>query len=718
MRVRYVAVLSLLFTAAFFIEYTPLWPRVHIPYDLEYFHYPLADYAFQAIRHGRFPQWDPTIYCGLSFAGNVQAALFYPPTWLMFTAALALGHLTLSYQALEDLVLAHVWLAFLLCYVWLYRGRKLHWLASALGSGIFAFSGYMLLQLQHLGLVCGYAWMPLGFYAIDDADESGRWQPFWKLALASTMCFLAGYPTGWVVFAVCMIVYAGARKESVKYTFWTAFALAGSMLFAAVQLLPAWEATRLRVPEVRYGSVSGMRDPGFYLSYLVPNFFDFGLHVDPQTNPGKDYLYLGASAFVGIALLLYSRRYVGTSPLIAVLLACFIFLANPYGLAGKVVGGSFFLSQLFNAWYFLPGITAAIAGLAAIGLNWGLRRASRPIPTWMIVVVAGLALVWSARLAIAWAGGGHAFSTGWRSATDALIATALTGALIVVFAGASRRSSICVSLSLLLLAAAEYKTFGTSKRFNASAGRSGPNFAHAGLTGLKRLALDLTGPPPTALRHTGLATPQGFDPLLPAHYQAFIERAGHFRSDREFDLPPENESALQILGVGHFITSEEAPFYSRLVENPHFRLLQPDDSYYKIFEFLDARPSFGWEEPAADRVAEMIGWQPEWRAFRVRSHAGGGFRLAEQFHPGWSATVDGAPVTVQRCHEAFQCVALPPGEHRLEFRYREPLLIPGAIISLASILLAVAFARRVGFSACARLQPRQRTSLAKKPSAA
>jgi hypothetical protein len=703
MRLRYVAVLSLLFTAAFFIEYTPLWPRVHIPYDLEYFHYPLADYAFQAIRDGRFPQWDPTIYCGLSFAGNVQAALFYPPTWVMFTVALALGHLTLSYQALEDLVLAHVWLAFLLCYLWLYRGRRLHWLASALGSGIFAFSGYMLLQLQHLGLICGYAWMPLGFFAIDEADDSRRWQPLWKLALASAMCFLAGYPTGWVVFAVCMIVYAGARKESVKYTFWTACALAGSMLFAAVQLLPAWEATRLRVPEVRYGSVSGMRDPGFYLSYLVPNFFDFGLHVDPHTNPGKDYLYLGASAFVGIALFLGRRRYLGASPLIAVLLVSFVCLANPFGLVGRAVSIWFLLSQLFNAWYFLPGITAAIAGLAAIGLDWGLTHTHRPIPAWKTLVVTGLAFVWSVRLAIAWAGGGRGFSTGWRSGIDALIAATLIGALTVVFAAASGRLRICVSLSLLLLVAVEYKAFGTSKRFNASAGRSGASFAHEGLTGMNsatygslqrrieyRLAMDLTGPPPTTLRHTGLATPQGFDPLLPAHYQAFIERVGHFRSDREFDLPPENESALQLLGVGYFITSEQAPLYSRLLASPHFHLLQSEDSYYKVFELLDARPSFGWEEPDAGDVVEVSGWQPEWRAFRVQSRTDGAFRLTEQFHPGWSASVDGAPATVQRCHEAFQCVAVPPGEHRLEFRYREPWLIPGAIISLAAVLLAVA----------------------------
>src|SRR6266571_2361779 len=128
-RTRYVALFSFFFTAFFFIEYTPLFRRVHIPFDLEEFHYPLADYAFQALHQGRFPQWDPTIYSGLSFAGNTQAALFYPPTWLMF--AISWSRPKLSYQGLENLALAHVWLAFLSCYIWLRRQRGLHALAAA-----------------------------------------------------------------------------------------------------------------------------------------------------------------------------------------------------------------------------------------------------------------------------------------------------------------------------------------------------------------------------------------------------------------------------------------------------------------------------------------------------------------------------------------------------------------------------------------------------------
>ena len=91
---------SLAFTWLFFAEYLSPLRRVHIPYDLEGYHYPLADYAFQSLRQGHFPHWDWSTYSGMPFAGNVQAALFYPPMWLLFLANSANEHL--SYPELAD----------------------------------------------------------------------------------------------------------------------------------------------------------------------------------------------------------------------------------------------------------------------------------------------------------------------------------------------------------------------------------------------------------------------------------------------------------------------------------------------------------------------------------------------------------------------------------------------------------------------------------------
>jgi hypothetical protein len=199
-RLPIVAAVSLVFTYLFFLEYLSPIGKVHIPYDLEGYHYPLVDYAFQALKEGRFPQWDAAIYSGQTFVGNIQAALFYPPTWLLFAANW--NHRHVSYRSLEILVFAHVWLAFMLCYIWLLRGLGLSPLASALGAGVFAFSGYLLLQLQHLGQVAGYAWFPLGTWGIDQAIASRNWRKLWKLAAASALIFLAGYPPLWLVFAI------------------------------------------------------------------------------------------------------------------------------------------------------------------------------------------------------------------------------------------------------------------------------------------------------------------------------------------------------------------------------------------------------------------------------------------------------------------------------------------------------------------------------------
>src|SRR5258708_22762441 len=144
----------------------------------------------------------------------------------------------LTYRSMQELLLAHVWLAFLLCYLWL-RGKRLDQVACLLGAGVFAFSGYLCLQLQHFGLVAAYTWMPLGCIGVDQAVESGSWKPLWNLALASAFAFLGGYPPSWFVFAVRVGVYALFGKRPAWATAGVIAALILSLGLVAVQLLPA-----------------------------------------------------------------------------------------------------------------------------------------------------------------------------------------------------------------------------------------------------------------------------------------------------------------------------------------------------------------------------------------------------------------------------------------------------------------------------------------------
>src|SRR5215831_8468091 len=125
-----VALLALAATYAFFCEYLSPLKRVHLFSDIEGYHYPLERYAFRQFKEGHFPQWDPSIYCGIPVVGNTQAGILYPPRWLMYAVCRRQDHL--PFKAVEAFAMAHLWLAFVLGYLWL-RGRRLEPLACVLG---------------------------------------------------------------------------------------------------------------------------------------------------------------------------------------------------------------------------------------------------------------------------------------------------------------------------------------------------------------------------------------------------------------------------------------------------------------------------------------------------------------------------------------------------------------------------------------------------------
>ncbi|MBI3698380.1 MAG: YfhO family protein [Acidobacteria bacterium] len=700
-----IAVFSLVFTGLFFFEYLPPLKWVHIPYDLEGFHYPLLDYALQSLRQGRFPEWDPSTYCGLSFVGNVQAGLFYPPNWLLFPANR--GHSHLVYKRLEILVLAHVWLAFFLCYLWL-RHKRLAMLPAVLGAGVFAYSGYLLLQLQHLGLVAGYAWMPLGLLGIDEANEAGHWRPLWKLVAASALCFLAGYPPTWFVFCVCAMVYALAGPGRWRAGLWSGLALAASLLVAAVQWMPAAEAASMKTPQPKYGQ--GIRMPEYFLSYLLPNYFDFGLHGSPAARFDANYLYLGAPALFGLAWLAGRRLLRGWGPLLAVAGVSFIVLTNAFGLVWEFVRHFPLLAEICRDWYFLAGLTLAAAPLAAAGLDDFLKgRPQRPAPPWLMPVTIGILVAWSLRQLFIWLPGGPEFASGWRDAVEPAVMLAVFSLGLFVLRGEQGGRRAVLTAALLLAVAVDYKVFGTSKRFNAAEGDLDKIYSDAPFRGVPdpvyeqlrshpeyRVALDLTGPFTASMHSYGLSTPQGFDPLLPARYKEKIEAQTKFRGDREFDIDPANEDLLRSLGVRYFITTEDGPAYPSLSSNPSFRRMEPSSSYFKVFEFRKAQPAYRWdiEDPAGPRSAERAFWSPERREFLVRSAAPGRFVLVEQFYPGWRATLDGKPAPIERWEQAFQSVQVPAGEHRIRFEFRSSGLRAGVVISMISLVALVILTRR------------------------
>ena len=199
------------------------------------------------------------------------------------------------------------------------------------------------------------------------------------------------------------------------------------------------------------------------------------------------------------------------------------------------------------------------------------------------------------------------------------------------FRAAQGRRRMWMAAALVLFVGADYKAFGTSKRFDAASGRTVQRFSSTKLyrNGRRtftssfapdtdyRILVDVdTGPLPNDLRHMGLITPQGFDPLLTTPFRKIVETYGHFRTDRIFEVDPENYDAMRLFGVKYVISSEYSKEFPELKDNPHYRLLGSMPTFYRVYEYLDAQPPYSWEGGAADAV-ERRAWEPEDRAFEV-----------------------------------------------------------------------------------------------------
>jgi hypothetical protein len=109
--------------------------------------------------------------------------------------------------------------------------------------------------------------------------------------------------------------------------------------------------------------------------------------------------------------------------------------------------------------------------------------------------------------------------------------------------------------------------------------------------------------------------------------------------------------------------------------------------------------------PAAGRV-ERVAEDPGNVAAKLR--ASGPAFLVIRITPDkdWSATLDGKPISLETVDVGYQGARIPAGLHRLEMRYRDPLVVAGAAVSVLTLLglgLAAAVERRSSRGAERRL---------------
>ena len=74
---------------------------------------------------------------------------------------------------------------------------------------------------------------------------------------------------------------------------------------------------------------------------------------------------------------------------------------------------------------------------------------------------------------------------------------------------------------------------------------------------------------------------------------------------------------------------------------------------------------------------------------RVTAKTAGFFYLSIPYSPGWSAIIDGKPVTLVRANLGFMGAPIPPGDHSVELRYATPGIRAGLIVSIVSAIVLI-----------------------------
>jgi len=116
------------------------------------------------------------------------------------------------------------------------------------------------------------------------------------------------------------------------------------------------------------------------------------------------------------------------------------------------------------------------------------------------------------------------------------------------------------------------------------------------------------------------------------------------------------------------------------------------DTTGEIFTSSDSTGAPSASPAGSAGTVQITDYQPNEVTLRAVLSRAGYVTLLDRFDPGWHASVDGQEVRVFRVNQLFRAVHCEAGEHEIRFYYQQRGLLPGLVLSLATLTgLAAAY---------------------------
>lgn len=368
--------------------------------DLASFLFPTYRFAAAQLYQGILPLWNPTLYAGAPFIGDIQAGFLYIPNLLLFWL-----WPEFDYAAMQWFVIGHLYWAALGTYLFL-RALFLHAereitgmvrlsrSAALLGAIAFTFSDPLLIHLGNLNLIAVLSWLPWILTAYHKALQyhSLRWAAI--AGFLFSFANFAGHAQSTFYLGLILALYT-LGHWAIKATMWRAdhhsrpitlprviatlqyplITATLTILLTAPILLPAMELARLTEREgfTYQDTVAYSLAPTQAIGLITPGFFGRGPALHWSLWSRVETPYAGV-----VALILAVTALALAPPLLRRRLWIWVLIGmagfgTALGIYAIVHGWLTWLMPLFDQFRAparaLVLWTFALAVLAAVGLD-------------------------------------------------------------------------------------------------------------------------------------------------------------------------------------------------------------------------------------------------------------------------------------------------------------------------------------------------------------
>jgi hypothetical protein len=600
---------------------------------------PFLAHNWRAMCSGEIAQFNFFQFCGMPALANGQAEALYPPAYL----ATALSRLLFgSASASVDFMVAFHLLLGAVGAWFCFRELGLSRAAAAWAGSAAVLNAFVIYVGDSWpGVSAAAAYLPwaLGF-ALRFAQ--GRKWAATGLAISNLLWFLNGYPQLLLYGAVFETVFfLVAVRGSGLPALRAALAYAGNWivtgLLAAPLLLPmAWQMT------TSAGRASALKWQEFASGTYSPLTWFAGV-VYPFSARSEVIAYIGLPV------------------------AALVFLGAPLVLQRKPRGGG------------RAGRMLAVCALAAF--LWSLGAFSPVL--YHVPVFNRLRWPFKLQLFTAFFLAGFA---GW--ALDRIMVTIRL-----------KRPVLCLSL-LFVLTLVSFAALYAGSPVRASTPSAGPPPALEPLAdSLKegrtvtvgyRDYSDRDGPEMLGFDYPtmrGIQAFGGYDPFFTKLNSEVALGLNHMSSMECGDAIAHLEY-LRSWAVSYYVVNPATGDCTARLTDRGLTLLHADP-LRRIFKDGQAAPLVSWESGDAEGIGCVTGVNAV--ECRVTSPAGGRIRMRYAAHPFFFVTLDGKDARFSRDRRQV-LFSVPPGEHAIELRYRDPFFEAGWKIALATLLAVAAYA--------------------------